>query len=507
MLPATKQQIPLPSYNHPKAILSHEISLPTKSFTTTPSPRPQPLPFTHHRNHHAQQLIFCVSSSFILIHLKALLLATRQKIPLPPATTQKAILPHRISLPTKSFTTTPRNFSHCPSYPPSKPPCTTIHFSRFNFVHPDTPKNITPRDQAKNPSTLLRPPKKPPCPTELHFPQRASLPPFPATSTIALRTLHRNHHAQQFIFRVSTSFTLIHLKTLLHATKQQIPPPSCDHPKSHPAPQRASLPPRPRNFSHCPSYPPSKPPRTTIHFSRFNFIHPDTPESIAPRDQATNPSTLLRPPKSHPVPRNFTSHKELHYHPFPPQLQPLPFTHHRNHHAQQLIFCVSTSFTLIHLKALLLATKQQIPLPYCDHPKSHPVPRNFTSHKELHYHLPRNFSHCPSYPPSKPPRTTIHFSRFDFIHPDTSKSIAPRDQATNPSTLLRPPKKPPCPTELHFPQRASLPPRPSRNFNHCPSHHHRNHHAANLRPGTQLTNSTQNHRAPHFQTNQAISVP
>ncbi len=265
---------------------------------------------------------------------------------------------------------------------------------------------------------------------------------------------------------------------MLLATKQQIPLPSCDHPKSHPA-HRTSLPtksftatPPPRNFNHCPSYPPSKPPRTTTYFLRFNFIHPDTPKSIAPRDQATNPSTTYDHPKSHPVPQNFTSHKELHYHPAPSATSTITLrTRHRNHHAQQLIFCVSTSFTLIHLKALLLATKQQIPLPSYNHPKSHPVPQNFTSHKELHY---------PPFPPQLQPlplvpaiETTTHnnlFFAFHFIHPDTPKSIAPRDQATNPSTLLRPPKKPSCPTELHFPQRASLPPRSLRNFNHCPSY-------------------------------------
>ena len=99
-------------------------------------------------------------------------------------------------------------------------------FFAFDFIHPDTPKSIAPRDQATNPSTLLRPPEKPSCPTELHFPQRASLPPRPpATSTIALRTHHQNHHAQQLIFCVSTSSTLIHLKALLPATKQQIPLP------------------------------------------------------------------------------------------------------------------------------------------------------------------------------------------------------------------------------------------------------------------------------------------
>ena len=293
LLPATKQQIPLPSYNHPKAILSHEISLPTKSFTTTPSPRPQPLPFTHHRNHHAQQLIFCVSSSFILIHLKALLLATRQKIPLPPATTQKAILPHRISLPAKSFTTTFPATSAIAIHPPSKPPCTTTYFLRFDFIHPDTPKSIAPRDQATNPSTLLRPPKKPPCPTKFHFPQRASLPPRPpATSAIAI-------------------------------------------------------------------HPPSKPPCTTTYFLRFDFIHPDTPKSIAPRDQATNPSTLLRPPKKPPCPTKFHFPQRASLPPRPPATSAIALrTRHRNHHAQQFIFRVSTSFTLTHLKALLPTTKQ-----------------------------------------------------------------------------------------------------------------------------------------------------
>ena len=139
-------------------------------------------------------------------------------------TTQKAILSHRTSLPTKTFTTTP---------------------------------------------------------------------PLPQLQPLPFRTRHRNHHAQQLAFCVSTSFALIHLKALLLATKQQIPLPSYDHPKSHP------------------------------------------------------------------VPQNFTSHKDLHYHLTPPAASAIALrTHHRNHHAQQFIFCVSTSFTLIHLKALLPATRQ-----------------------------------------------------------------------------------------------------------------------------------------------------
>ncbi len=283
-----------------------------------------------------------------------------------------------------------------------QPPCTTTYFLRFNFIRPDTPKNITPRDKQKIPLPSCDHPKSHPAPQNFTSHKELHYHPPPATSTIALRTHHQNHHAQQLIFCVSTSFILIHLKALLLATKQQIPPPSRDHPKSHP------------------------------------------------------------------VPQSFTSHKELHYHPAPSATSTITLrTRHRNHHAQQFIFYVSTSFTLIHLKALLLATKQQIPLPSCDHPKSHPVPRNFTSHKELHYHPLPATSAIALHPPSQPPRTTTYFLRFNFIHPDTPKSVAPRDQATNPSTLLRPPKKPSCPTEFHFPQRASLPPVP-RNFNHCP---------------------------------------
>ena len=199
-------------------------------------------------------------------------------------------------------------------------------FFAFDFIHPGTPKSIAPRDQATNPSTLLRPPKKPSCPTKSF-----TTTPSPRLQPLPFRTRHRNHHAQQLIFCVSTSFTLIHLKTLLHATKPKIPLPSCDHPKSHPVPQkfhfpqRASLPPRPGSFNHCPSYPPSKPPCTTTCFLRFNFVHPDTPKSIAPRDQAKNPSTSYDHRKailSHEISLPTKSFATT---PLPPQLQPLPF--------------------------------------------------------------------------------------------------------------------------------------------------------------------------------------